>query len=146
MKWLEEPIGTKYRYFVEQLADGKRIYLERPGALNKGCDFVIFIEDLYVYKNGNNKPPSHKDLYADLKKKKKHLSLRIWQYLIDSIEAIHLIQHPSIQLKSERAVDSLAPMSAEQIRLLCKWFFIEQDLTYWSGQGRDMLWNRIKSL
>jgi len=68
----EEP-QTKYRYFVEQLNDGTRIYLERPGRLNKGCDFVIYIENHIQYKNGNNKPPKHNDILSDLAVKKKHI-------------------------------------------------------------------------
>jgi hypothetical protein len=31
--------------------------------------------------------------------------------------------------------------NSEEIQL--RWLFIEQDVTYWSGQGRGMLYNRI---
>ena len=40
--WLEEKQGTIYRYFVETLANGKRIYLERPTQKNKGCMIFYF--------------------------------------------------------------------------------------------------------
>jgi hypothetical protein len=30
-------------------------------------------------------------------------------------------------------------MKAERVLLLAKWFFIEQDVTYWTESGRHML-------
>jgi hypothetical protein len=30
-------------------------------------------------------------------------------------------------------------MRAERVLLLAKWFFIEQDVTYWTESGRHML-------
>lgn len=36
--------------------------------------------------------------------------------------------------------------SVEIVLKLVKWFFIEQDITYWNRTGRDMLWNGIKSI
>lgn len=60
--WSNEAERVQFRYFVETLSDNKRIYLERPANLNKGCDFVVKIEDLIIFKNGNDRPPKHKDL------------------------------------------------------------------------------------
>lgn len=145
-KWAKESVAQKYRYFVEKLSDGGRVYLERPGRLNKGCDFVIFIEDLFLYKNGNNRPPSHKDLCIDLHNKKTHLSKTNWKHLIASIEAVHTMASYTVPPECEEAINRLPLMSLEQIQLLCKWLFIEQDLTYWSGKGRDMLWDKIGSI
>ena len=34
-----EDCKVKVRYYVETLNSGKRIYIERPTFLNKGCDF-----------------------------------------------------------------------------------------------------------
>ena len=65
-QWIIEIIGTKYRYFVETLTDGNRIYLERPGRLNKGCDFVILIENHVKFKNGNDRAPKHEFITDDL--------------------------------------------------------------------------------
>jgi hypothetical protein len=76
-QWILE--NSKYRYFVEVLSNGNRIYLERPGRLNK---------------------------------------------------------------------DNL-PNFGEPYELILKtlrWLFIEQDVTYWSGQGRNMLYNGILNL
>lgn len=145
-EWAKESAGEKYRYFVEVLEDGKRIYLERPGRLNKGCDFVIFVEDLFLYKKGYDKPPSYKDLFADLRRKKQRLSSESRRSLYDALESVHGMTFHETPFACKREINALAPMNLEQILLLCKWFFIEQDMTYWSGKGRDMLWGGIQSI
>src|SRR3989442_15091263 len=71
--WVRELPGAanvrnKYRYNVEKLADGSRIYLMRPTRLNKGCDFVIHCENFLTFKNGNSRPPSQTDLVLELEK------------------------------------------------------------------------------
>lgn len=145
-QWMNESLGEKYRYFVEDLSDDKRVYLERPARLNKGCDFVIFIEDLFLHKNGNDKPPSHQDLFADLKRKKKSLNSGDWKELIRAIEKVHKTTSCSVSLKSAKRIDSISSVTVEQILYLCKWFFLEQDVTYWSYNGRDMLFEAIQSI
>ena len=35
---------TRYKYFVEKLTDGRRIFLLRPTYLNKGIDFQVWVE------------------------------------------------------------------------------------------------------
>ncbi|CAJ2376665.1 MAG: hypothetical protein MPK11_00610 [Gammaproteobacteria bacterium] len=158
LTWLKETREKKYRYFVETLVTGKHVYLERPGRLNKGCDFVIYIEDMAgcQWKNGNDRPPSHKFLLDDLLRKKRRLSLKVWRDLIASIEAEHQMIPHTCPITSKRKIDALAksrrtsatpqPMCLQQIVLLCKWLFIEQDLTYWNGEGRDKLMGVIRKL
>ncbi len=72
-QWISESPQTKYRYFVEVLNSVQRIYLERPGRLNKGCDFVIYAENSYQWKNGNDRPPNH-DLFLTTLPSRKALS------------------------------------------------------------------------
>ena len=144
-EWAKEEPMQKYRYFVDTFDDGKRGYLERPGRLNKGCDFVIFIEELFLHKNGNDKPPSHKDLFSDLQSKKTRLTSACWQHLIASINAVHKIRPYDIPAAYIDEINALPGMTVQQICFLCNWFFIEQDLTYWSGKGRSMLFDAINS-
>jgi len=81
-QWILENSNAKYRYFVEVLANGNRIYLERPGRLNKGCDFVIFIENHLTFNNGNDKPPKHDFIVDDLEIKKQHMNPAEWTQLL----------------------------------------------------------------
>ena len=41
----KEALASRYRYYVETLADGRRIFLHRPAPLNKGFDFTIHVEN-----------------------------------------------------------------------------------------------------
>lgn len=141
-QWRQEASQTKYRYFVETLQNGNQIYLERPGRLNKGCDFIIFIENHLLFKNGNDKPPRHDFILNDLRLKKQNLSNQDYQNLILSITDIYdcgTVNNAVSRLLNQNTVGE----TYELILKVTRWFFIEQDITYWSGQGRSMLFNKI---
>ncbi len=136
---------TKYRYFVEQLDNSNRIYLERPGRLNKGCDFVIYIENHLLYNNSNDKPPKHDFLLNDLRLKKDNLSSDEWSSLLNAIESVYNLD--AFDATYERI--SGLPKAGETYELILKlvrWFFIEQDITYWSKSGREMLFHAISDI
>lgn len=144
-QWILENSNAKYRYFVEVLANGNRIYLERPGRLNKGCDFVIFIENHLTFNNGNDKPPKHDFIVDDLEIKKQQLNPAQWTQLLQAIEAIYNCETYNTAI----AFCNNLPNVGESYELILKtlrWLFIEQDVTYWSGQGRNMLYSHILSI
>ncbi len=144
-QWMLESPNTKYRYFVENLSNGNRIYLERPGRLNKGCDFVIYLENHYLFKNGNDRPTPHNIILDDLAVKKKILTLEDWALLNEGIKSIYNCE--PFQISS--AFCENLPILGESYELILKtlrWFFIEQDITYWLGQGREVLLNKITDL
>lgn len=144
-QWIKELPNSKYRYFVEELTNKNRIYIERPGRLNKGCDFIIYIENYIKYKNGNDKPPKHNFIIEDLKDKKKQLKQCEWLLLLQAIESIYKCDPFNVALTHCNQL----PVVGEDYELILKalrWFFIEQDITYWLGQGRDMLYNVIKKI
>tara|TARA_R110001583_G_scaffold114863_1_gene265275 strand:- start:4594 stop:5124 length:531 start_codon:yes stop_codon:yes gene_type:complete len=145
-KWIQENSGTKYRYFVEVLANGNRLYLERPGRLNKGCDFVIYIENTHQWKNGNDRPPDHNYILNDLSLKKQSLNQAEWTSLLNSISSIYNCETYNSAI---RHISNLPIINGHSYELLLKtirWLFIEQDITYWSGQGRGMFLSAIQNL
>jgi len=133
---------TKYRYFVERINNGNRIYLERPGRLNKGCDFVIFIENHILFKNGNDKPPKHDFLLNDLRLKKEKLNNSEWAILINAIKLVYNLNSFEMSFNNIHTLPVVGE-TYELILKLSRWFFIEQDITYWSRSGREMLLNKI---
>ncbi len=146
-QWINEACNTKLRYFVEELSDKRRIYLERPARLNKGCDFVIYVEDLVVYKNGKDKAPSHNIVLDDLSEKKALLPEQEWNLVLFAIESIYLCKSFATSYSIVEKVKNINNgCSYELLLKLIRWFFIEQDITYWSGEGRDKLYNAIKEL
>ena len=58
---------TNYRYNVELLKNGNKVFLLKPTWLNKGIDFQVMVEK---FDNGKDARPSHKDIFEDLKRKK----------------------------------------------------------------------------
>lgn len=130
--WSNEAEAIQFRYFVETLSDGKRIYLERPAHLNKGCDFVIKVEDLICFKNGHDKPPKHDDLLKYIKDNKLKIS-NLKKELKDIYDCKNITR-------------KFINIEHEIILKLSKWFFIEQDITYWAGLGRAKLWQAIQEV
>lgn len=142
-----EDCNVKTRYYVETIEsdNNRRIYIERPTFLNKGCDFVLFAEDLIRYKNGNDKAPSHKDVINDLVIKKQNLSPQEYSLLLQAIDCIYQSRPYHI---AERYINQLPHIgwNYELLLKLLRWLFIEQDITYWAGEGRNMLYTAIKQI
>ena len=137
-----EDCHVKTRYYVEKLRNGKHIYIERPTFLNKGCDFVLFAEDIITFKNGNDKAPSHNDVLQDLTAKKDVLTSEQYAELLKAIKCIYELKPYS---EAEQHVNNLPHVgwSYELLLKLLRWLFIEQDITYWAGDGRKMLYSAI---
>ncbi|MBS1537263.1 MAG: hypothetical protein JST20_05890 [Bacteroidetes bacterium] len=144
-QWISESPQKKYRYFVEVLNSGKHIYLERPGRLNKGCDFVIYVENIYQWKNGNDRPPNHDFVLNDLKLKKNIFSQQQWDKLLLCVNEIFNSKpyRNTIQFTNELPIIG---HDYELLLKLIKWLFIEQDITYWSGEGRELFYRKINEL
>jgi hypothetical protein len=145
LTWLKESSNTSYRYFVETTNNGKRIYLERPARLNKGCDFVIYVEDLLAFINGKDKPPSFDNLVDDLRQKANDRPSEFHR-LKNLIKRVYECCPMGPLLLESQELLFNAGWETDLILKLVKWFFIEQDITYWNKTGREMLWNAIRNI
>lgn len=125
---------TRFEYFVEKTEDGKKIYLKRPTFLNKGIDFQVWVEK---FDGENDKRPSHKDIFEDLKLKKAENSNEIPE-LVKAIDRVWNCEEPDEVLK-DLNVSFKQGFSVELLLKSLKWLFIEQDITYWNYDGRGML-------
>lgn len=147
LKFLEEKGGywkdkqkyvTRYRYYVEKLKDGRRIFLFRPTYLNKGIDFQVWVEKM---DNIADKRPSHQDIFNDLRAKKLE-NHKDFPLLLKAIEKVWNCEEPDDVLKN---LDFKKGYSPELLLKILKWLFIEQDITYWNYDGRTMLKMAIDS-
>lgn len=134
--------ATHYTYYVEQLSSGSRIYLERPGFLNKQFDFVIKVEgvDFARGKGRMRHNPTHEDIFADLRKKHRQQPRQYVKLyaLIVKVFLCHDIragEYRLVRFKSGYPVDLLLGV--------IKWYFIEQDIAYWNYSGRAMFMSGI---
>lgn len=144
-QWISESPQTKYRYFVEVLNSVQRIYLERPGRLNKGCDFVIYAENSYQWKNGNDRPPNHDFILNDFALKKSTFTQQQWDVFLLAVTELY---NSNPYANAKQFIDGLPILGLEYELLLklIRWFFIEQDITYWSSKGREMFYDAINDL
>lgn len=134
--------ASRYTYYVETLADGRRVYLRRPAFMHVGFDFVVKVENSNFAapnKRARN-APSHQDIISDLEMKRSSNPAEYARLyaLIEKVYACHDVADNELQLP----IFSTG-FSTEAIVKILKWLFIEQDIRYWSYSGREMLWSGI---
>jgi len=134
-----------YKYFVEQLTSGDRVYLTRPVALNWGFDFIIHVEN-QIFKNGKENP-THSDILEDLKKKKQ-FNKNAYAKMVEALQEVFNCKDPDeIYSKYNTNLTLLNKgFSPELILKVVKWFFIEQDIRYWNFSGRNKFMEGIKEI
>lgn len=130
--------ATRYRYNVETLRDGRRIYLKRPARLNKGIDVEIWVEK---FDGDKDRRPTHGDVLTELAYRKAENQSE-YQKLIKAIKYVYEGGSPD-EIMREHRFDFGNGYSNELLLKLVKWHFIEQDLTYWNWEGRNMLMRGI---
>lgn len=122
-QWIAENPQTTYRYFVETLDNGDRIYLERPGRLNKGCDFVIYAENRLLWINGNDRPPNFDFILNDVTNKRGQMTLQQWGNFLLAVKEVY-DSNPyanTIQYTNNLPVVGLG---YELLLKVIRWFFI----------------------
>jgi hypothetical protein len=128
--------ASYYKYYVEQIFDGNRVYITRPARLKLGFDFLIHLEN-FVFNNGKDNP-EHGDIIQDLQLKKREDTEK-YNKLVSSINEVFNCKDPSEVLEKYRDLGFEHGFNIDLILKVCKWFFIEQDIRYWNYSGRYML-------
>lgn len=125
--------ASYYKYFVEELRDGRRVYLTRPAWLRVGFDFVIHLEGEKFSSGKDN--PSHSDILEDLIKKKREKP-NMYRRLHKMMLRVYNCEEPDDILQECGDLNFHVGLSVEAILKIIKWFFIEQDIRYWNYSGR----------
>ena len=149
-EFLKEKPGTgkgkdasRYRYNVEKLADGKRVFLTRPARLKMGFDFRISVEGMRFLTKHDY--PKHEDITRDLwQKKKKHPDKA--GKLHEAIRRVYECEDPSDILPDYASFDFGIGYSVELLLKVIKWFFIEQDIRGWNYSGRKMFMDGVTNI
>jgi len=138
---------VKYRgYEVEQLTDGKKIVITKPGG--KFVFGRVKREDFMVWVYNPNESIlwliSHKDIYNDLEEKGEINSKETIK-IIDALERVFDGEEPDEVLKnSELTISSGEP--PEVLLKAYKWIWGQEDCNYPEGEGREMSMKSIKEL
>jgi hypothetical protein len=140
--WVKEKGFRRYRYNVEKCTDGSIVYLTRP-TRNAGVDFQVCVEGFRSRKSGSNRP-SHPDVVLDLRRKlraKPRLKKELFYAISDVFECVE----PSRAIRRHPRILKLAVgLPIDKVLRVIKWLFIEQDVAYWLGTGRNMLMHEIE--
>lgn len=134
--------ASRYRYYVETLASGDRVYLQRPANLHNGFDFLVCVENANYAPIGKRRRnyPKHTDIAEDLQvKKEENREMYSWLYRL--VKRVYECQDVSDEEMQEIHFTSGLPV--DHILKAIKWLFIEQDIRYWNYSGRDMTWGII---
>ena len=149
LEFLKEEAGTgkgelasKYRYYVEILKNGEKIYLNRPATLNYGMDFTVHLENTQFRLQGPARDmPSHSNIIDDLKQKQLE---NFCEY--EKVKKI-LNKLYNCEFVNEEEYSNIyfaIGIEIEGILKIVKWLFLEQDVTYWNYSGRAMLYQSLK--
>lgn len=134
--------ASRYIYYVEQLEDGNRVYLQRPAYLHNGFDFLVCVE------NTNYAPmdhpirnyPKHEDLRADLVLKKLSDPI-MYNRLYDLLLMVY--ECHDVYPNEYADIHFTVGLPVDHILKTIKWLFIEQDIRYWNYSGREMTWGIV---
>lgn len=133
-------------YEVEQLADGRKIVITKPGGKSiygkaKKEDFMVFV---FNQNDSTLWLISHKEIYKDLEEKG-NCNPEETIKIISALERVCNGEEPD---KVLAAVDLKNPCGEEPEVLLkvYKWIWGQEDCNYPDGEGRNMSMNPILEL
>ena len=149
-KFLEEEPGvgkgsdtSHYRYNVETLSDGRKIYLIRPAYLKKGFDFRISVEGMIFQTKKDY--PKHADIFDDLRAKRNENPVMSRRFC-EAINEVYECKDPEDILPKYTDIKFDAGYSVELVLKVLKWFFIEQDIRDWNYSGRRMFMRGVEEI
>ena len=135
--------ASHYRYNVETLSDGRRIYLTRPAYLKKGFDFRINVEGTTFQTS--HEYPKHDDIFDDLREKRRR-NPAMCKKLHQAIERVYNCEDPGNILPEYIDIKFSTGHPVDLILKVIKWFLIEQDIRDWNYSGRQMFKNEIDKI
>lgn len=139
--------NVKYRgYEVEELADGRKIVITKPGGKFvfgkvKREDFMVWV---YDPRESTLWLISHKDIYNDLEEKGR-VNPEETIKIIDALETVFNGEEPSEVLKLTK-LNSPNEESPEVLLKAYKWIWGQEDCNYPEGEGREMSMKGIREL
>jgi len=139
--------GVKYRgYEVEQLEDGRKIVITKPGGKFvygkvKREDFMVWV---YNPIDSTLWLISHKDIYTDLEEKGGANPGEAIK-TIDALEKVFNGEEPDEVLKTANLSNPCGE-SPEVLLKAYKWIWGQEDCNYPEGEGREMSMRGIREL
>jgi hypothetical protein len=127
----------KGEYEVEQLNDGKKIIIKKPGRKGKN-DFRV---DIYNPKDSTRTSLKHSELFSDINKKHKN-NPEETKEVIKGLLAVCKGKEPDDVIKEKKIKNGIG-LPVDTIYKMYKWIWGQEDCNYENGQGRWYSMNGI---
>lgn len=142
-EFLNEPPGrgrdTEYRYYVETLPDGRKIFLKRPG-IKFDFDFKVVAEkDDKLWPFGG----THGEIKEDLIKKSKE-NPQDFKLLLQTIKRVCDGDDVDSATASCSHLKFSSGLDIEFLLKVLKWMFVMEDVYYWDYEGRYKLMKALE--
>jgi len=136
--------GGSFEFIVDSLDVGGEVVLRYPGQRNNGFDYQVRVEG---WKNKGAPLPAHSDIYSDYYHKRENDSKESFDVFCEAAEYILAGNSAQDALNEYRpSFNFSVGRVPEAIIRALPWLFIEQDIRYWYGDGRERTIGAIRRL
>ena len=128
----------EFRYPVEELSIGKKLYIHRPG-VKWNFDFRVEIPSNCGLEEGRH------DQIAKLLRQIKESNETDFNHLWDIIFNLYHCKNNDVDaMLSKISISKINNIAPDVLLKVIKWLFIMEDIIYWHYEGRAFLYNFFK--
>lgn len=140
-EYVDRGKGIQFWYPVENLPDGKQLFIKRPGGLQKwNFDFKVDVVSEFGLGKG-----THAEIFNDFLNKKAE-NPKKYPELLEALTRVYNCNNDIDQiLQKVPDLESSFKTGAkvEVLLKVVKWMFIMEDIVYWNYKGRAKLYEYL---
>ena len=130
--------GIEFKYPVEELSTGEKLYIHRPG-VKWNFDFKVEIPSNCGLEEGRH------DQIAMILRSIKDSNEIEFNNLWSIISNLYHCKNNNVDVMlSEASISQINSTSPDVLLKVIKWLFIMEDIIYWHYEGRAFLYNFFK--
>ncbi|MGQ9625687.1 MAG: hypothetical protein ACUVV0_02125 [Anaerolineae bacterium] len=127
--------NIEFRYPVENLSGGEKLYIRRPG-MRWNFDFKVEIPSNYGFWEGRHDQIAL--LLRERKEQDEKKFNKLWQMITD---LYHCVNNDVDSMLKRNPISYEEKPEADILLKVIKWLFIMEDIIYWHYEGRAFLYN-----
>ena len=127
--------GIEFRYPVEELSIGKKLYIHRPG-VKWNFDFKVEIPSNCGVEEGRHDQIAM--LLRSIRDSNEIEFNNVWSIISN---LYHCKNNNVDAMLSETSISQINNISSDVLLKVIKWLFIMEDIIYWHYEGRAFLYN-----
>jgi len=127
--------GIEFRYPVEDLSIGKKLYIHRPG-VKWNFDFKVEIPSNCGVEEGRHDQIAM--LLRSIRDSNEIEFNNVWSIISN---LYHCKNNNVDAMLSETSISQINNISSDVLLKVIKWLFIMEDIIYWHYEGRAFLYN-----